>query len=241
VAPVGGDAAGLLLADRQERLQVVSTDQAHLTELFAVQALTGPCVYCYRAGHEVLVPDLGAPSVRQRWPKFVGRARELGFHAAYALPMRMRETTIGALTLFLKAPVALSRSDLRVGRALADIATIAIFQQRTTADQSDVADQLRHALSSRIIIEQAKARLAERHDIPVAEAFELMRNYARSHNLRVHDLAASISADTETHAVVVPGASARHSPSDNPRRGPLRDTPADQNGSATSNGTGPAG
>ncbi len=218
------DAVGLLITDRHDRLQVMaSTDQAHLAELFALQALDGPCLDCYRAGHEVLAPNLGEHSTGQRWPRFAQGAQELGFHAAHALPMRLRDTTIGALTLFLSTPTELSRPTLRVGQALADIATIAIVQQRTVVHHSNLIDQLQHALTSRIAIEQAKARLAERHHLTLDDAFDLLRSYARKHNLRLNELAQSISADTDTHALVRPGAPGQQSHHDNPRRGPIPD------------------
>lgn len=232
------DAAGLLLTDPQNRLRAVlaSDEQTHLVELFTAQTLDGPSLDCYRHGHEVLVPDLDEHSTRQRWPRFTEHAHAHGFHAAHALPMRLREKTIGALTLFQTTPTALSRSALRVGQALADVATIAISQQRIIADHRRRTDQLQHALNSRIVIEQAKARLAERHDIPVDHAFELMRSYARNNNLRISELAQTISANTDTHALVIPGASAQQSPRDNPRRGPHLDSPADDRGGSSTRG-----
>lgn len=223
------DAAGLLLADGQGQVEVVlaSTGQEHLVELFALQTLDGPCMDCYRHGYEELVDDLDEPATRRRWPRFTERVQAQGFRAAHALPMRRRETTIGALTLFLTNPTALSRPALSVAQALADVATIAIVQQRTVVDHRRRTDQLQHALYSRIAIEQAKARLAERHDLSIAQAFDLMRRYARNNNLRVSELARSIADNTGTHALVVPGASARQTSRDNPRRGPRRGSSAD--------------
>ena len=53
--------------------------------------------------------------------------------------------------------------------------------------------QLREALSSRIVIEQAKGVLAERFSLGIDEAFELLRSGARSSRLPIHDLAASVT------------------------------------------------
>jgi AmiR/NasT family two-component response regulator len=52
--------------------------------------------------------------------------------------------------------------------------------------------QLEHALESRVLIEQAKGMLAERWDVTPAHAFALLRGAARSHRMRVHDLARSV-------------------------------------------------
>lgn len=52
--------------------------------------------------------------------------------------------------------------------------------------------QLREALASRIVIEQAKGVLAERFRLDPSRAFELLRRAARSERLRIHDLAAQV-------------------------------------------------
>jgi AmiR/NasT family two-component response regulator len=53
-------------------------------------------------------------------------------------------------------------------------------------------EQLRHALASRIIIEQAKGVLVERLELPPKEVFELIRSAARRAGMKLPDLAAEI-------------------------------------------------
>jgi len=55
-------------------------------------------------------------------------------------------------------------------------------------------DQLRTALTTRIVIEQAKGMLAERLDIDVDEAFERLRREARNRRMNLHVLAAAVTA-----------------------------------------------
>ena len=52
--------------------------------------------------------------------------------------------------------------------------------------------QLERALESRVLIEQAKGMLAERWDVTPTHAFALLRGAARTHRMRVHDLARSV-------------------------------------------------
>jgi AmiR/NasT family two-component response regulator len=58
--------------------------------------------------------------------------------------------------------------------------------------------QLERALRTRIVIEQAKGVLAERFALDVEEAFELLRNGARSHRMKIHALAAEVVESRET-------------------------------------------
>jgi AmiR/NasT family two-component response regulator len=55
-------------------------------------------------------------------------------------------------------------------------------------------EQLRHALRSRIVIEQAKGAISARLQMTPDEAFELMRGIARRRRRKLHDYAAEIVA-----------------------------------------------
>jgi GAF domain-containing protein len=146
-------AAGLMLADPRGQLRAVasSNEQARLLELLEIQNDEGPCLESHRTGGPVMAPDLNAE--RQRWPTFTHHALDLGFHAAYALPMRLREESIGALNLFHQQPDALTDDTLRIGQGLADVATIAVLQQRALRRHTELSEQLQHALDSRVAIE----------------------------------------------------------------------------------------
>src|SRR6202050_2471555 len=88
------DAVGLLLADPRGELRVVaaSTEAARLIELFQIQNDQGPCLDCYRTGLPVQAADLTAEG--DRWPQFAPAARQAGFTAVQALPMRLRQQII---------------------------------------------------------------------------------------------------------------------------------------------------
>ena len=132
-------------------------------------------------------PDLTA--AQQIWPQFAAAARRAGFAAVQALPMRLRDQVIGALNLFQATPGGLGHEDVRVGQALADVATIGLLQQRGTRRSETLNEQLQGALNSRVAIEQAKGKLAERAGLDMDQAFTTLRAYARDRNLRLSDLA----------------------------------------------------
>lgn len=184
-------AAGLLLADDAGLALMASTSEAtELVEVFQMQTDEGPCLDCWRSGEAVLVDDLATAG--DRWPAFVPFAIEFGFAAAHAVPLRLRGEILGALNLFRDEPGGLGRADLAAAQALADVAAIAIIQTRVTRDAKMVADQLQHALQSRIAIEQAKGMLAERGGLDMDEAFVLLRSHARSQRRRLSQTAGDI-------------------------------------------------
>src|ERR1700722_9932913 len=192
------DAAGLLLADGRGTLQLVaaSTEQARLVELFQIQVDQGPCLDCYRTGLPVMVPDIADADATTRWPRFTAAAAEMGFANVHAIPMRLRDQIIGTLNLFGSTPDGLDPAVARVARALVDVATIGILQERATREQELVAGQLQVALNSRVVIEQAKGILAERMRVTPDQAFIVLRAYSRNHNLALTRLAADVIGGT---------------------------------------------
>ncbi|GAB0105100.1 GAF and ANTAR domain-containing protein [Nocardia sp. JMUB6875] len=194
-----GTASGVLLADQLERLQVLaSTSEAtRLLELFQIQSDSGPCVSAYRTGRPVRIEGLAAE--RDRWVEFTDHASAQGWHAVYALPMRLREERIGAINLFAPGPGGLGDDDIAIAQAITDVATIGIVHARALADTLAVSAQLQGALNSRLAIEQAKGMLAEQAHLDMDTAFTALRAYARATNTRLIDLARTVidrTADT---------------------------------------------
>jgi GAF domain-containing protein len=188
---LGISAAGLLLTNDKGALHVVaaSSERTRLLELFQLQTDQGPCVDCFRSGQPVSVPDLAGAA---RWPRFAEAAALAGFSAVHAVPMRLRTETIGALNFFSTDPGAVDAAQLRIGQALADVATIGLLQQRAMHRRDALTEQLQTALNSRVLIEQAKGVLAERLQVDVAEAFVVLRSRARTENRRLSELAQAV-------------------------------------------------
>ncbi|MGD0068129.1 MAG: GAF and ANTAR domain-containing protein [Streptosporangiaceae bacterium] len=194
VSLLGVTAAGVMLASPAGHLGLVasSSETMRLLELFELQAQEGPCLDAFRTGERVEHQDLeGEPG---RWPAFSAAAVREGFQSVSALPLRFRDVTLGALNLFSVTQEPMSEADIMVARAFADLATLGIVQHRTEAQR--VNEQLSAALTSRLVIEQAKGVVAARADVDLGEAFSRLRAYARDNNLRLTDVAQAAVAGT---------------------------------------------
>jgi hypothetical protein len=191
---LGVGAAGIMLAGQGGSLMTVaaSDERARLLELFEIQNDEGPCRDCYRLGAAVVNVDLDG--ARERWPQFAPQAIAGGFRSANALPLRLRSQVVGSLNLFHADTGGLGGAELRLAQALADAATIGILQQRTIRRGEIVAGQLQSALTSRVVIEQAKGVLAERLQISIDVAFEMLRSAARSRNRLLSELARDVAS-----------------------------------------------
>jgi len=192
----GVSAAGVMLASPEGRLGLVasSSEAMRLLELFELQAQEGPCLDAFRTGERVEHQDLEAES--GRWPSFSAAALREGFQSVSALPLRFRDVTLGALNLFSVTQAPMAESDVIVARAFAHLATLSIVQHRASTEAQRLTEQLSAALTSRVVIEQAKGVVAERARVDLAEAFFRLRAYARDRNLRLTDVAQAAVAGT---------------------------------------------
>jgi GAF domain-containing protein len=188
---LGAEAAGVMLADPRGGLRLIasSEERMRILELFEIQGAQGPCLDAFASCRTV---QATAAEGSSRWPLFAPRASEAGFRVMCAVPLQVRGTVIGALNLFRATDEPFSGTELEIAQAMAEIAAIALIQERALSERTLVAEQLEAALRSRVIIEQAKGMLAEYLATSVDDAFQLLRIHARSHNLKLTDVAVGV-------------------------------------------------
>jgi len=191
---VGATAAAAVDLDRTSgygQWRVTATDEAvrELIEL-DLELPTGACRDCLESGEPTTLPDLALAG--GRWAEFAAAARELRFTWTHADPLRLRGSVIGSLHLFGDATQGPEELDTELAHALAELALATGVQQHALDERSTEVAQLHTALSSRLVIEQAKGILAARHGIDVEQAFARLRKHARDHRRNIHDVARDV-------------------------------------------------
>jgi GAF domain-containing protein len=191
-------AAGIILSAGDGELEVVAStsERSRLVEILQLRAGSGPCVESFTTGRAVAIPDI--ERTVDKWPKFRAGALAQGFASMHAVPLRLRATTIGSLNLFWDRIGGLSTGDTNTVQALADVATIGILQERAIRESAIVRQQLQHALSSRVLIEQAKGVVAYTHGVHMGDAFNRIREFARKNGLPLADVAERVVNRTLT-------------------------------------------
>ena len=186
------EASAVMLGDHRGELRLIATsnERSELVDLIEHQRVEGPCLDSFRKGEPISSLDLSYADLS--WPRFAPEATRLGFTAVHAFPLQLRAETIGATCLLRTSSGSLPAGQLEVARALGDVATVGILQQRARSQREVLAGQLQTALNSRVIIEQAKGVLAERRQLFMDQAFNEMRGFARSHNRRLTDVAYAV-------------------------------------------------
>jgi hypothetical protein len=188
-----GPEVGLAVANHNGKLRVLasSTERMKLLELVEVQNDEGPCRDSYHTGRQII--NLQVDGVEFLWPQFIPMARAAGFLMLHAFPMKLRGTSIGAINIIDSTPRSITTHEAAMVQAFADVATIGILQERTASDSAVLTSQLSKALSTRVVIEQAKGVVAEHLKLTMDEAFNLLRTYARNQNLRLTEVAQAVA------------------------------------------------
>ncbi len=92
---------------------------------------------------------------------------------------------------YLTKPFALG--ELRARMANLAATRLDTADLRRKAEEAKVlADQLQHALDSRVVIEQAKAVVAMQRNVGLEDAFKQLRSFARSRQMNLHDVARAV-------------------------------------------------
>lgn len=183
---------GILVLNEEGDLEygIANTDRGQSIEKIEADLQEGPCTDAARRGTVVVVPDIGAAA--DEYPHFAPAALDLGIRSIHALPIHHAGHLIGSLDIISDRPGRLSERAVSTAQLLVEVAASYIANSRALDEQTTLARQLQTALESRAIIEQAKGVVAATQDIPVEEAFDLIRRYARSNQRKLKDVAGEI-------------------------------------------------
>ncbi len=187
------NAAGILVGNEgsQLRLAASTSDRAPFGDIFRTSAALGPCLDSYQRGEPVVCGDLASED--ESWPEFRSAARQWGLRTVIASPMRADGVVVGVISLLAFDARRLTHRELQFVEVLADIATLWLEQERQARSSRERNEQLQRALDGRVVIEQAKGVLAASGLIDVEAAFSAMRHSARSHSVKLRDVAAEVA------------------------------------------------
>jgi GAF domain-containing protein len=184
------DGVGVLLrAEHGLAVVTANSEPGRIVEELEAALAEGPCSLALDTGEQVPIPDLAAET---RFPRFTPRALEAGVRSVHALPMTVRGEAAGSVDIVALRPLHLSADELAAAQLLADVTMAYIANARLLSKSAALAEQLQHALDSRVVVEQAKGIIAERHGVTLADAFERIRERARQRRRKVHAVAVAI-------------------------------------------------
>ncbi|MFC7711301.1 GAF and ANTAR domain-containing protein [Micromonospora lupini] len=171
----------------------------------------GPCLDAAASGHILPVPDLHA---EDRWPDWAAAGVRAGVGSSVSIGLPIQEAVVGALNVYARTPHAFDDDTVVILETFAAYAAVALANAQLYDSTATLARQMRDAMTSRAVIEQAKGIvMAERRCTP-AEAFTVLARASQDSNRTVRDVAQALvdragEAQVPSRAGVVKGVSDR--------------------------------
>jgi GAF domain-containing protein len=156
----------------------------------------GPCLDAGRAGELFVVADMAA---EERWPDYAVHAAERGVGSSLSVPLPFQGATIGALNNYSVRSHAFGEADIALGEEVAAFVAIAVGNAEAAARASDDVLNMRRAMASRGVIEQAKGILMERYKITAEQAFTLLTHASQRANVKLRDVAEELTSTGVLH------------------------------------------
>jgi hypothetical protein len=171
---------------RADRLRTVAASEGLVNGLDQLQyeAGTGPCVAAAREHTEQHAPDLGA---EQRWAPFPAEARECGVRSMLALPLALNHGVHGALNFYAGHRDAF-RDRRESTRRLAAQASGAVAVALRIEHEREVFHDLRTAMLSRGVIDQAIGIVMTQRRCDAQTALGLLRRHSQRENVKLREL-----------------------------------------------------
>jgi GAF domain-containing protein len=162
----------------------------------------GPCLQALASGEVYYVADLSADG---RWPQFAARAVALGVRGSLSMPLAEPDgTLVGALNLYSpdRDPYdeAIRERLLRFAAGAAGAVALAL----RIARQAEMTQDLRDALESRAVIDQALGVIMARQRCDARAAFDILRRASHNRNVALRQVAADIVAAVSGHPPTTP-------------------------------------
>lgn len=180
----GADGAGLTLFQDGKPDTIVGTAE-FVREVDAVQygLGEGPCITAAAESRTMHSGSLGGD---RAWPRFGPKVSRLGVHSVVSLPLVARgEGVLGAMNVYAHPKDAFDSRAVKLGEAYAVPAAISVQNARALAQARALAAQLRAALASRPVIDQALGIVMSRTGCTPEEAFTKLRVRSQTENRKL--------------------------------------------------------
>lgn len=192
--PGASETSLTLIHGRDATTPAYTGDLALLLDEAQYAGDVGPCLEAARDGREALVRDIADDP---RWPSYAAAAVAVGMRSSLSMPLPVQQQVIGALNIYGEAPGAFSERSAVVARSFAGYAAIALANAQVFAATVALAQQMKQAMESRAVIEQAKGVLMGQRRCSEDEAFEILRDISQRSNRKLRGVAEALVAETQ--------------------------------------------
>jgi len=190
-AIAGGDEGGITLLEAEGPSTAIATSDLALavdnSQYYADNG--GPCLEAYRRQQTLRIDSTAHD---ERWPEFAAAAVAHGLGSSMSVPLIVGGDGLGAINLYCRRENGFTDADELLAASLASCASVTLANARTCWRAARLADQLREALETRGVIDQAIGVLIARHGCSPQQAFHLLAAASQRNRLPLPEVAADL-------------------------------------------------
>jgi len=151
----------------------------------------GPCIEAGTTGTILLVEDTREET---RWPDYTARVAERGVLSSLSVPLPIQADVVGALNCYSRAPSAFPPEAIEVAKELAGHLAVAVGNAVAYTDAARLVEQMRNAMSSRAVIDQAMGVIMAQNRCGPQAAFAILTRTSQNRNVKLREIAHNIVA-----------------------------------------------
>jgi GAF domain-containing protein len=186
VLPVPTEASITLIAGETPSTVAFTNETAIALDERQYEDERGPCLDAAASGTMIGIPEVVTET---RWPKFAAAAAERGVFSTLSVPLPVQREMTGALNFYASEPAAFNDETTELAQTFAAHAAVAAANAHLYETTAVLAEQMKHAMATRAVIEQAKGIIMrDRHCTP-DEAFDALVRLSQESHLKLRDVA----------------------------------------------------
>lgn len=185
---------GLTMLDERERVTtaIFTDEESPEIDRSQYESGRGPCLEAWRTKRVVRIDDIERDGA-ERYPEFADACKAHGVRSTLSMPLIAADRGIGAMNMYARERAGFSAADQDVSADLATAISAVLANAVAYWDAYDLSAQLRQAMASRAVIDQAKGMLmAKSPELGPDDAFDVLRKASQRENVKLRDIAQRI-------------------------------------------------
>ena len=146
----------------------------------------GPCMDAGRTGTVLRIEDTREEA---RWPDYTAHVASRGVLSSLSVPLPIQTDVIGALNIYSRTPSAFSTEAVEIAEELAGHVAVAVGNAIAFTEATTLVEQMRKAMASRSVIDQAMGVVMAQNRCDADAAFAILTRASQNRNAKLRDIA----------------------------------------------------
>jgi GAF domain-containing protein len=153
------------------------------------EAERGPCLDAAASGHTLLIAHTDSDD---RWPRYSAAAAEQGVRSSLSVALPVQRNVVGALNSYAFDEDAFTARTIDLAETFAAHAAVAVANAHLYETTAALAEQMKQAMTTRAVIEQAKGIIMGDRRCSAQDAFDLLVRLSQTSHVKLREVAQAL-------------------------------------------------